>query len=445
MITLPSNFVMLFGTTKEYKKDLIQLKKENHPLIFEFRIPLPTPEEISKIRRYDFKRVEQALYGLSSQIILDDKKKERMVQDSFSECLRNDSGNVNKVVNDGYYQIAWLNRYNKKLKKMIVFLGLPLHKGEFMFLTILAHSGFQVVILNPDKKTFDKTGYELVEYPYHEFIGNYPTDTSLRTVASQAEAELNSILYNGDELFRNYQYTKMKRVLLHTTYDEISILWNQDLKFRPGFKTEDDFVHVPVLFSKISGVDNETDYLNRFFELKKENTLMIENQAISMVPNTVSFFKNGKLLRKSIKKSANYKYGFLKDEVQERILDGIETLIQMKMIKGTGENGMEYTILSVLLNLSEEILSKINAFDLTGKNPKAIFVSNSRDSITKEPAILLAFLSLIGFDVVFYVPTGYQTIETFYNFTFDELQIGENRYDIVFKEPKKFSFFDIFR
>ena len=37
-------------------------------------------------------------------------------------------------------------------------------------------------------------------------------------------------------------------------YEEIPILWDQELKYRPNFSTVDDVVNMPVIFAKISGV-----------------------------------------------------------------------------------------------------------------------------------------------------------------------------------------------
>ena len=48
-----------------------------------------------------------------------------------------------------------------------------------------------------------------------------------------------------------------------------------------------------------------------------------------------------------------------------------------------------------------------------------------------EDTIMMAFLNLVGFDIVFFVPTGYQSIEKYYNEkTMEEHQIGEYVYDL---------------
>ena len=43
----------------------------------------------------------------------------------------------------------------------------------------------------------------------------------------------------------------------------------------------------------------------------------------------------------------------------------------------------------------------------------------------------MAFLNLVGFDVLFFVPTGYQTIEKYFNKEIaEEHQIGDYMYDL---------------
>ena len=43
----------------------------------------------------------------------------------------------------------------------------------------------------------------------------------------------------------------------------------------------------------------------------------------------------------------------------------------------------------------------------------------------------MGFLNLVGFDVVFFVPTGYQSIEKYFNKRLmEEHQVGEYMYDL---------------
>ena len=73
----------------------------------------------------------------------------------------------------------------------------------------------------------------------------------------------------------------------------------------------------------------------------------------------------------------------------------------------------------------------MKAFDFTKENPKAVLIHTGEKMISLEDTILTAFLNLAGFDVAFFVPTGYQSIEKYFNRKlFDEYQIGEYKYDL---------------
>ena len=74
---------------------------------------------------------------------------------------------------------------------------------------------------------------------------------------------------------------------------------------------------------------------------------------------------------------------------------------------------------------------RLNFLYFTKTNPKFIYVNPSEFPITQEDAIITAFLNLIGFDVVFFVPTGYQTVEMHFSKSIlDEHQIGEYMYGL---------------
>ena len=143
------------------------------------------------------------------------------------------------------------------------------------------------------------------------------------------------------------------------------------------------------------------------------------------------FYKNGRLQTEKIKNHPKYAYGILRDDIQELIFDKLRALIEEKLIKNTGINGTEYVIIAQVLNLPKEIIRMIQNFDFTKKNPKLIYINTAETVISLEDSILTAFLNLIGFDIIFFVPTGYQSIERYFNGNIiEEHQIGEYKYDM---------------
>ena len=187
-----------------------------------------------------------------------------------------------------------------------------------------------------------------------------------------------------------------------------------------------------------------------FDDIKKiltENTLLIRNvpyisheDANPIKAYAAEFYKNGRLQKNRIKSHPGYQYGYLREEIQDYLLEKLQALIEQKSIKGTFVNGTEYTIVSTALNMPKDILRWIQRFDFTKKNPKAVYISTTEELISLEDAILMAYLNLIGFDVVFFVPTGYQTVEKHYSGKLlEEYQIGEYIYDLRIPDFDKIS------
>lgn len=302
-----------------------------------------------------------------------------------------------------------------------------------------------VLILTPDLNRScclnDPLLYE-VNYGESLAVDHFPRDNSgirMGTAAYHAERELDTVMYQDSGLYRNHQYDKANAVTLQTMYEEIELLWDQELKYRPNFSTVEGVVNLPVIYAKISGVKQEvSEYWSSIKKLVTGDTLISRKVPyISLTepnpikPYVTEFFKNGKLQRAKIKSHSAYSYGFLREEIQEHILDKLQLLIEQRIIKGTFENGMEYAIIAVILNLKKEVLRMIQKFDFTKKNPKFLYINTTEEMITLEDSILVSFLNLAGFDVLFLVPTGYQSIEKYLNRKLmEEHQIGEYMYDL---------------
>jgi len=291
-------------------------------------------------------------------------------------------------------------------------------------------------------------------------VNEYPTDgnnLSMGTMAYNAERDLDTMMYSDTGMYRDMQFSKANIIKLSTTYEEIGIYWKQEARFRPNFSTVDDVVNIPVMFAKISGVANsDTDtYFQNIKDLITDTTLIYKNESIygrncTVAAGVPSFFKNGRLDREGIKHSQIYKYDYLRAETQDYILDKLSELLRRKTIAGTGQNGTEYKIITIVLDLPKEILRFIQSFDFTKCPPKLIIVNTTETVISLEDSIIVAFLNLIGFDIVFFIPTGYDNVSKYYNSQImEEHIIGNYLYDIAIpdfnrlrsvKEKKK-SFF----
>ena len=437
----------------------LKAMKRNVVVISEL-IPKPDVDEIAKIRRGNYRDVFQLVKGLELNInFTENPIVSEFLINSFEDTVYGEAdrlgtgANINKILNKAVYLLCFINRYQAQLFKNFSYDNIPCFiymggcndENEAMFMHFLARTPIDVLILCPNRaercRLEDNILYD-INYEEQLAIDKFPIQNSglhIGTAAYHAERELDTLMYNDDTIFRDKQYDKARTVSLQTMDREIKILWETEIKYRPGFSTVDGSVNIPVIFSKFSGVKdgNVREYMIMLKKLMTPETVVVDK-----VPNILStdanpikeyateFFKNGRLHRDKIKKSRAYRYGFLRDEMQDYILDKLEFLIAQKYIKGTFENGTEYTIVSVALNLPKEVTRLLQAFDFTKKNPKLLYINTSDELISLEDTIYLTFLHLLGFDVALFVPTGYN-MEKYFNLKLmEEHQLGDYIYDI---------------
>ncbi len=79
----------------------------------------------------------------------------------------------------------------------------------------------------------------------------FPEETGgkIGTVAYHAEQELDTRLYQDTGMYREKQFATADSVILQTMEEEIPILWDQELRYRPGFSSEGN-VRMPVFLAK---------------------------------------------------------------------------------------------------------------------------------------------------------------------------------------------------
>ena len=452
------------------------LKKANRSIkVINNKITNPSVDEISKIKRGNYANENQLIMDLKKNINLKSNTFIDVARDAFVDTMIETGKlmnmDLNKMMNKGIYILCWFQRYIPDLlgntdihspAPILIYFGNVETDTESLFLNMAAKLPIDVIIFNPEKKGDKLTGERLYEVHFEETlkVNEYPTDgnnLSMGTMAYNAERDLDTMMYSDTGMYRDMQFSKANIIKLSTTYEEINIYWKQEARFRPNFSTVDDIVNIPVMFAKISGVANsDTDtYFKNIKDLLTDTTLIYKNENIydrncTVAAGVPSFFKNGRLDREGIKHSQIYKYDYLRAETQDYILDKLSELLRRKTIAGTGQNGTEYKIITIVLDLPKEILRFIQSFDFTKCPPKLIIVNTTETVISLEDSIIVAFLNLIGFDIVFFIPTGYDNVNKYFNNQImEEHIIGNYLYDIAIpdfnrlrsvKEKKK-SFF----
>ncbi len=451
-----------------YKFQLELKKSGRNTVIVSDSIPAPTVDEISEIKRGNYRSAEELVMGLVPNICLIDRSElEGILRRSFAELILEEAKRSNlklgRLTSQAVYLICWLKRYCVPLLSnwempdvaCFIYLGGCRDENEALFCRYLSSLPVDVLILNPDlnreccladprlfEKNFDKS-LRLTKFPENE------AGLRLGTTAFHAEQDLISIMYGDTGMYRNRQFSRASVITLRTMYEEIQVLWDQELKYRPNFSTVDNHVNIPVICSKVCGVKGKdlTAYWGSMKALMTEETVLYQSYpritTLHDNPFIVSaswLIQNGQLLRDKIKAHDAYAYGLLKESVQDYILDKIQLLISSDLMKKDGNGNLQYRILAVLLNLDKILVRLIQNFDFTKKNPKLIVINTGDTVSSKEDAIVLAFLNLIGFDIILFVPTGYQCIEQHYTRPLlDEHQIGEYMYDLRIPDFDKVS------
>ena len=459
-------FVVQYGVEDKllFPSDMVafyqQLKREGRKVCLENgRLPPPTPEEIAAVRRQNHQTAEQLAADLAANLQYPNNQQlQTLMRQAFLDVVLEEDkavgGNLNRLLNKAVYLVAWMKRYQKDLFQnwqapevgVFILFGACSGDNEALFLRLLAKLPVDVLVLLPDLNApcVLKDPALLDLHKEHSLpMTDFPVEPSqmrVRTAAYQAEREMDSILYQNTGLYRAKQHQKAEAVTLQTMYEEIGLLWDQELKYRPGFAAEGDTVTVPVLLEKICGI-KDGPILPYWLEIKKlvtpETTLVTKLpwqtglEANPMKPYATQFLRQGRLQREKIKQHKDYPYGILRPEIQDYLLDKLQVLLDEKLIAGTYQNGTEYTIVSTILGLPKDLLRRIQNFDFTKKNPKLIIISTTEETLSLEDSILVAFLNLVGFDILFFVPTGYQSIEKYFQKPFaNEHQLGPYRYDL---------------
>lgn len=416
----------------------------------------PAPEEIGAIRRKNYSTIEQMAGDLVQNIQCSDPELQRLMVRAFLDVVLEGDGQTGtaKATNQAVYLLCWLRRWQKELfdhwrmPEISVFLlfGGCATEHEARFLRLLARLPVDVLLLQPDLNKGnclrDPALLELRcsgSLPMDVFPSE-PSQIRVRTAAYQAERDLDDMMYRNSGLYRDRQYAKAESVTLKVMYEEIAILWDQELKYRPSFQVMGDTVALPVLLEKICGVkDGQTGpYWQDIKRLITPDTVLVPQipwikptDPNPMKACAAQFLQNGKLLKRRIVEHRSYPYKILRKEMQDYLLDKLQLLLDQRIVAGTFENGTEYTAIAVALDLDKELLRLIQRFDFTKKNPKVVAIAAAEEVLSLEDSILFAYLNLIGFDILFFVPTGYQCIEGHFRHPFaNEQQIGEYLYDL---------------
>ncbi|KOA18928.1 hypothetical protein CLHOM_26680 [Clostridium homopropionicum DSM 5847] len=459
-------YIGIKASEEEYYNDLyklnLQLQKYG-PLYLKFTndIPVETNAELiiktSEIwRTVPEKPAKNAIVNMLIDCKVFPDLREEIINssiiNSFSKILElyiaKELGvNNSKIKNFTLKILIWLYKYIPNLFKKfdylknsndeifnpkILYYG-DIKKHEAYFLIFLSLMGCDILYINSkEDKIFEEIDKEetfsrLLSLPQVSELKEFPSEEIIvrhETAAFKAHREIGDILYDeNDGIYRPWQFEAYKThpLTLKTTYDELKLLWKEEARMRPGFKVEAGTVYIPNLFAKISGTFNDLNqYWNDFKDFKNVEDLLFISDIPYILDNNYSrydlysleyCFKNGMVDKESLLSNRLYKFSYLKTPLQNGIIDKINQLLKLSIFKNKMETEFKLKILMTVLSLNENILKLIQKFDYPFKIPKILIYDNDKDIFSDSDSIVVAFLSLMGFDIAIFTPTGYNNIE----------------------------------
>ena len=457
------------GTYLQELYDLYSgLKREGRGIVtVSGSIPEPTNTEKMPLQGGTFESADQLISEMAAKIQYGlHPGLQWLMASSFSEIMkkRAESGcGLRELRDDAVHLVCWLRRYMTELFPAwqmpqvgaFIYMGGCENMQEALFLQLIACLPADVLILAPGfDMRFCLTDARLVTEEHTDFLetDRFPTDPSMTrvgTAAYHAERELDSLLYEDSGLYRDRQYKDANSITLKTMYEEIGIFWKEDLKYRPNFSIDGGTVNMPVVFSKISGVKDgdAEEYWESIFYMMTPDTVLVSRapyvsgDSRDMEYACRRFLDRGILRRDIIISDPAFRFGYLRGETQKYMLDKLQQLLDSRVIRGMfAGNGVEFRVVAAVLGMDEYIVRMIQNFDFTKHNPKLIYIQPGESQASFEDAVTAAYLNLIGFDVAFFVPTGYQSVERFYATPMmEEHQAGEYMYDLSVPDLKNFA------
>lgn len=450
----------------KFKEGFAGLKKQ---LIFiEKPLDNPNAEEVRALGTVPRTSTSEMIDALAMQITLGgDVTRTALARKTLTELLNElNTGNQTVVLNYGNKLITWLYRCTQARKYAVRYEDIPvilyygdISQSEMYFLNFMSRCGFDTVYISPNKKNsalvIDKNiggRMQIFELPQSKESGSYPNKAikmKVATVAYSAERDLDTMLYGGDTgIYRSFQFPNSQSVTLKTTFEEISILWKQEARFRTGFTTAGNLVSVPNIFAKISGVENGN--LNNYWEdvrqkLTPDTFLIIkaknpENEPAEDLSVYRQFYRNGQYDFERFKASTLNKFSYLPDRIQDLLFYKLQEVVSSGFLKLEGDELM-CSVLNHGMNLTKSFMQMIQRFDFTRTIPKLIYIDAIEDTFQLWECIQLVLCNLIGFDILIYTPTGYKNLETYVSSdAFEEHIMNQFLYDVEvpkFKIPSE--------
>lgn len=313
--------------------------------------------------------------------------------------------------------------------KVIVYDQNSLDEKGFWFLMLCHVMGMDVVVLEPgrDDPLF---AYDLDHLSTLTRLG--PARTGLtfaqreqagkplgkvRTTVAALSEQTDASLFGQTGVFKPWMFRgrPVHHVQLEGTRIDLEDQWDREARLREGFSAGQKEITVPSFYVEIDGVDRQRrDYLQLLDRLRKADRVLFDacrgNELFCTMPSKSEAVRlvfamnpNGSFNVDKLREMDGFIFDKVSAETAEMIVNRLNEFIARR--PGiTKEERVETA--AILLSMSRPLARLVENFDYPFQVPKVIIFLNREERVRKEAALMLEFLSDLGFDVAVFAPSG---------------------------------------
>lgn len=400
-----------------YAEDLFKLRRSlSDCIVISGKIPNPTVDE-----------GRQEIKGIVKPVLQRFLREKRI------------TGNDAKVLK------ALCCRYFSQVSKAkvgtLLYYGSITEKKEIQLLDFAKELPMDVIILNHAKEeSYDFKGdFMVIEEEFASPLAQFP-DEVLATGAASVEKTLDQVLYGDENFSRPNQYSDVESIILNVTKEDVTGLWDEEIKMRTGYGIENGKVIVPTLYAQITGLGNSSkrSYIDFVSDLT-QNSMCFVTEALEISPIKL---KGDSSLKTMSDKHFNKKFAekvlsmtplsILSQEKQNLLIEKANEVIKKYKFNSIWD---VLTFAGILFAIPEALAQLIHVWDLTKVNPKIVMILTGTRKLEPKEEVMLQYLHAIGFDVLLFVPTGYGLVtEDLLRSGLQKIDLGNYNFSIQYSE-----------
>ena len=278
--------------------------------------------------------------------------------------------------------------------------------------------------------------------------------------------EVQEFLYSIEDYAKgNIKEYNTKVVTLDCTEEDLMFSLNEESVFRQFFKVEGNQVTIPTFFTVVEGVNNNVgEYVSIVNTcIHSENNITIESVDDLFYKETDKPGKINKIkgLLQSVIDMMDFRYSSYFDErrnrfntdalvtsrdknfsrypvdLQRYLINKLNTFINYNIFARPLENSEKLKLIELVSKLNNDLIEKINNFDLSKKTPKIMLFLNENKSLSNIEALLLGYLHSLGMDIIVFSPGGVANIDlTIRSSFFSKLRLEKINTRVKYKTLK---------